>query len=117
MPDQESDSLPVVQKLVVVFGDGTTLMLAMNKSFELNIVQHHKFNYDEKGFFAFDQIGSQGKLNFMHDYRFNSKKVPGTSKSGLYILQDDPNQNLKFVLAITLKICISDPMFGSVSLF
>ena len=25
-------------------------------------------------------------------------------------LQGDPNQNLKFVLAITLKICISDPM-------
>ena len=25
-------------------------------------------------------------------------------------LQGDPNQNLKFVLAITLKICLSDPM-------
>ena len=25
-------------------------------------------------------------------------------------LQGDPNQNLKFVLAITLKVCISDPM-------
>ena len=26
------------------------------------------------------------------------------------VLQGDPNQNLKFVLAITLKICISDPI-------
>ena len=26
------------------------------------------------------------------------------------ILQGDPNQNLKFVLAITLKRCVSDPM-------
>ena len=25
-------------------------------------------------------------------------------------LQGDPNQNVKFLLAITLKICISDPM-------
>ena len=25
-------------------------------------------------------------------------------------IQGDPNQNLKFVLAITLKICVSDPM-------
>ena len=26
------------------------------------------------------------------------------------IIQGDPNQNLKFVLAITLKRCISDPI-------
>ena len=26
------------------------------------------------------------------------------------ILQGDPNQNLKFRLAITLKVCISDPL-------
>ena len=26
------------------------------------------------------------------------------------LIQGDPNQNLKFVLAITLKLCISDPM-------
>ena len=25
-------------------------------------------------------------------------------------VQGEPNQNMKFVLAITLKICISDPM-------
>ena len=25
-------------------------------------------------------------------------------------LQGDPNQNVKFLLAITLKICVSDPM-------
>ena len=90
MPDHELKGLPVVQKLVVVFGDGTTLMLAMNKSFEFNIIQYHKFNYDKNGFFAFDQIdhiqtlvGSQGKLNLIHDYWFNSKKVPGKS---LYVV-------------------------------
>ena len=92
MPDHELKGLPVVQKLVVVFGDGTTLMLAMKKSFEFNIIQYHKFNYDKNGFFAFDQIdhiqtlvGSAGKLNYMHDYRFNSKKIPGKSKSYLSI--------------------------------
>ena len=26
------------------------------------------------------------------------------------LLQGDPNQNLRFLLAITLKICFSDPM-------
>ena len=93
MPDHELEGLPVVQKLVVVLGDGTTLMLAMNKSLELNIVEYHKFNYDKNGFFAYDQIdhiqtlvGSPGKLNLMHDYRFNSKKIPGKSKSDLYVL-------------------------------
>ena len=92
MPDQELEILPVVQKLVVVFGDGTTLMFGMNKSFELDIVQYHKFNYDKKGFFAFDQIdhiqtlvGSQGKLNLIHDYWFNSKKVPGKSLYVVYV--------------------------------
>ena len=28
----------------------------------------------------------------------------------LFDIQGDPNQNLKFVLAITLKRCVSDPM-------
>ena len=37
---------------------------------------------------------------FFHNYR--------TFK--LINIQGDPNQNLKFVLAITPKICISDPM-------
>ena len=67
MPDHELESLPVVQKLVVVFGDGTTLMFGMNKSFELDIVQYHKFNYDKKG------------------YWFNSKKVPGKSLYVVYV--------------------------------
>ena len=26
------------------------------------------------------------------------------------IVQGDPNQNLKFILALTLKLCISDPI-------
>ena len=30
--------------------------------------------------------------------------------NSLESLQGDPNQNLKFVLAITQKICMSDPM-------
>ena len=32
------------------------------------------------------------------------------NKTVIFKLQGDPNQNLKFVLAITLKLCISDPM-------
>ena len=30
--------------------------------------------------------------------------------SNFKLLQDDPNQNLRYLLAITLKICNSDPM-------
>ena len=37
-------NIPVVQKLAVIFGDGTTLFLAMNKSLELIILKIHKFN-------------------------------------------------------------------------
>ena len=29
---------------------------------------------------------------------------------GHYVVQGDPNQNLRFLLARTLKICVSDPM-------
>ena len=40
--------------------------------------------------------------------------IVSRAKKGLdsrkHFLQGDPNQNLKFVLAITLKVNISDPM-------
>ena len=81
---QNKSKVPVVQKLVVLFGDGTTLFLAMNKMLELKIVKTHKFNFDKCGFFAYDEsghiqtlVGSPGKLNYIHDSNFNSKKIVG----------------------------------------
>ena len=74
----------VVQKLAVIFGDGTTLFLAVNKSLELKVLKTHKFNYDNCGFFAYDEInhiqtlvGSSENLNYIHDSDFNSKKIQG----------------------------------------
>ena len=82
--EEVSSDVPVVQKLAVIFGDGTTLFLAMNKSLELNVLKTHKFNYDNCGFFAYDEpnhiqtlVGSSGKLNYIHDSNFNSKKIQG----------------------------------------
>ena len=79
-----SSNVPVVQKLAVIFGDGTTLFLVMNRSLELETVKTHKFTYDKCGFFAYDEInhiqtlvGSPGKLNYIHDSDFNSKKITG----------------------------------------
>ena len=45
-------------------------------------------------------------------YETFTKTECGESKvsCNLNNLQGDPNQNLKFVLAITQKICISDPI-------
>ena len=82
--EEISSDIPVVQKLAVIFGDGTTLFLAMNKSLDLNVLKTHKFNYDNCGFFAYDDhnhiqtlVGSSGKLNYIHDSNFNSKKIQG----------------------------------------
>ena len=81
---QNNSDVPVVKKLVVIFGDGTTLLLAMTKSLELEIVKTHRFNFDKCGFFAYDHVdhiqtlvGSPGKLNYIHDSNFNSKKIIG----------------------------------------
>ena len=82
--EEMSSNIPVVQKLAVIFGDGTTLFFALNKSLELIILKTHKFNYDNCGFFAYDGpnhiqtlVGSSGKLNYIHDSNFNSKKIQG----------------------------------------
>ena len=81
---QNESDIPVLQKLVVIFGDGTTLFLAMTKKLELKIVKTHKFNFDKCGFFAYDEVdhiqtlvGSPGNLNYIHDSNFNSKKIIG----------------------------------------
>ena len=78
------NDLPVLQKLVVIFGDGTALFLAMNTMLELKILKTHRFNFDKCGFFAYDAIdhiqtlvGSPGTLNYIHDSNFNSKKIIG----------------------------------------
>ena len=79
------NNVPVLQKLVVIFGDGTALFIAMNKRLQFHILKKHKFNFDQCGFFAFDAVdhiqtlvGSPGKLNYIHDSDFNSKKIIGT---------------------------------------
>ena len=84
MYDTELDIWPVVQKLVVIFGDGTAFFLVMYKNLELAIVQDQKFNFDERGFFAYDQInhfqtlvGNPFDLNYMHYSKFHYKKIPG----------------------------------------
>ena len=80
----ELEVLPVVQKLVVIFGDGTSLFLVMNKSLELAIIQDQKFNFDKSGFFAYDQInhiqtlvGNPYALNYMHYSKFHYKEIAG----------------------------------------
>ena len=74
----------VLQKLVVIFGDGTTLFLAMNMNLEVEVLKTHKFNYDHCGFFAYDEpnhiqtlVGSSENLNYIHDSGYNSKKIQG----------------------------------------
>lgn len=74
----------VLHKLVVIFGDGTTLFLAMNMNLELKVLKTHKFNYDHCGFFAYDEpnhiqtlVGSSENLNYIHDSDFNSIKIQG----------------------------------------
>ena len=76
---------PVLQELVLILGDGTSLFLYMNKSLHLKITKTHKFNYDPFGFFAYYQndhiqtlIGNQMKPNYIHDLNFNSKKIFGS---------------------------------------
>ena len=78
------NDMPVLQKLAVIFGDGATLFLAMNTNQELQIVKTHRFNFDKCGFFAYDNVdhiqtlvGTPGKLNYIHDSNFNSKKIIG----------------------------------------
>ena len=84
MSNTELEVWPVVQKLVVIFGDGTTFFLVMNKSMELAIVQDQKFNFDARGFFAYDQInhiqtlvGNPYALNYMHYSKSHYKKISG----------------------------------------
>ena len=79
-----ASDVAVLQKLVVIFGDGTTLFLAMNMNLELDVLKTHNFNYDNCGFFAYDEpnhiqtlVGSSEKLNYIHDSNFNSKKIQG----------------------------------------
>ena len=74
----------VLQKLVVIFGDGTTLFLAMNMNLEVEVLKTHKFNYDHCGFFAYDEpnhiqtlVGSSENLNYIHDSDFKSEKIQG----------------------------------------
>ena len=83
---QNKSDMPVLQKLAVIFGDGTTLFLAMNKMLELKIVKTHKFNFDKCGFFAYDEVdhiqtlvGSPGRWNYIHDSNFNSKNIIGNN--------------------------------------
>ena len=83
MEDILSD-VPVIQKLAVIFGDGTTLFLVMNKSLELETIKTHKFTYDKRGIFAYSEInhiqtliGSPENPNYIHDSNFNSKKILG----------------------------------------
>ena len=80
----DTEVLPVVQKLVIIFGDGTSFFMVMYKSLELAIIQDQKFNFDERGFFAYDQInhiqtlvGNPYSLNYMHYSKFNYKKILG----------------------------------------
>ena len=81
----EKEVLPVVQKLVVIFGDGTSIFLVMYKSLELAIIQDQKFNFNYNySFFAYDQInyiqtlvGNPNASNIMHYSKFYYKKIPG----------------------------------------
>ena len=70
----------------VIYDDGYSLFLAMDKSLELEITNTWKYSYDKCGFFAFATedsiqtlVGSHGKQNYVHDFKFNSKKIKGTS--------------------------------------
>ena len=81
----ELEVWPVVQKLVVIFGDGTSIFLVMYKSLELAIIQDQKFNFNYNySFFAYDQInyiqtlvGNPNASNIMHYSKFYYKKIPG----------------------------------------
>ena len=82
--EQDLDGLPVLQKLVVIYDDGNAFFMVMNKTFELEIVDTHNFNYDKCGFYAYDQIdhiqtlvGRPGQNNFMHDSKLNGKNISG----------------------------------------
>ena len=82
--DTELEALPVVPKLVVIFGDGTAFFLVLDNSLELAIIQDKKFIFDERGFFAYDQInhiqtlvGNPYALNYMHYSKFHYKKIHG----------------------------------------
>ena len=44
--------------------------------------------------------------DYMPQDLYSTKKTIGVE----HFVQGDPNQNLKFLLAITLKVCISDPL-------
>ena len=76
--------MPVLQKLVLILSDGTTLFLYMTKSLELKIAKIHKFNYDPCGFFAYYQnghiqtlVGNTYELNYIYDSNFDSKAIQG----------------------------------------
>ena len=76
---------PAHQYLQVIYGDGYSLILQMTLSLDLKIIRTNKYNYDPCGFFAFTSkdnlqtlVGSPGKSNYIHDFNFNSKRIPGT---------------------------------------
>ena len=80
-----NNPLPVLQNLVLILADGRSLFFYIDKILDLRIMKTHKFSYDHCGFFAYNQIdhiqtlvGTQGKLNFIHDSNFNSKKILGS---------------------------------------
>ena len=80
-----NSALPVIQKLVLILGDGTSLFLYMNQNLHLKISKSHKLDYDPHGFFAYHQndriqtlIGSKGKPNSIYDSNFNSNKIFGS---------------------------------------
>ena len=75
---------PTQQYMQVIYGDGYSLILQMDKNLDFKIVKTNKYNYDQCGFFAFPSnyylqtiVGSPGKLNYIHDFHFNSKKISG----------------------------------------
>lgn len=77
-------TLPVLQQLGLILGDGTALFMYMDKSLAMKIIKTHKFNYDPFGFFIFHEndhfqtlVGTPGQLNYIHDLKFNSKKLFG----------------------------------------
>ena len=82
--DKTTSKHPTQQYMQVIYGDGYSLILQMDKNFDLKIVKTNKYNYNQCGFFAFPSndnlqtiVGSPGKLNYIHDFHFNSKKISG----------------------------------------
>ena len=65
---------------------------------------------DPSHLLTFDIVNKQLIIRSITDVRKRKFDSMALGVGNLKIVQGDPNQNLKFVLAITLKISISDPM-------